>query len=318
MQARERAILGQVADVDLRLLRIFRAVADCGGMAAAELELNIAISTISRHVKDLEERLGMVLCRRGRAGFALTPEGERVYSAADRLLQATDAFRIDLHDIGRRMGGEVHVALFEKIATNPAAHIDHAIARFKERAPGVSIKLHVGTIGSIERGVMDGRFHLGLIPEHRRSESLGYEELFDERMLLYAGVRHPWFQSPERKRDWAALESQDLAGLDYHSPNMELAHARSLKRAASASDQEGVAHLVLSGAYLGFLPDHYAEPFVRADRMRAVCAEVLNYRCRFSVIHRREPPPLRVAEAFRDCLLEAHKAHTEPPSAAVF
>src|SRR5262249_23202805 len=111
MQTRERAILGQMADVDLRLLRVFRAVAHCGGMAAAELELNIDISTISRHVKDLEVRLGTVLCRRGRAGFALTPEGERVYAAADRLLHATDVFRTDLHDIHRSMGGEIHIAL---------------------------------------------------------------------------------------------------------------------------------------------------------------------------------------------------------------
>ena len=38
---RERAILGQVSDLDLRLLRVFKVVADCGGMVAAELELNI-------------------------------------------------------------------------------------------------------------------------------------------------------------------------------------------------------------------------------------------------------------------------------------
>jgi DNA-binding transcriptional LysR family regulator len=56
---RGRAILGQVSDLDLRLLRVFRAVAECGGMAAAELELNIGTSTVSRHVKDLETRLGL-------------------------------------------------------------------------------------------------------------------------------------------------------------------------------------------------------------------------------------------------------------------
>ena len=33
--------MGQVSDMDLRLLQVFRAVVDCGGMAAAELELNI-------------------------------------------------------------------------------------------------------------------------------------------------------------------------------------------------------------------------------------------------------------------------------------
>src|SRR5689334_13147211 len=114
MQQKERALLGQIGDVDLRLLRIFRAVADCGGMAAAELELDIAMSTISRHVKDLEQRLGLVLCRRGRSGFALTPEGEKLYAAAEQLLSATDDFRGRLHDIHQRMGGELHVAVFEK------------------------------------------------------------------------------------------------------------------------------------------------------------------------------------------------------------
>ena len=36
-----KALLGNVTDNDLRLLRVFRAVVACGGFAAAELELNI-------------------------------------------------------------------------------------------------------------------------------------------------------------------------------------------------------------------------------------------------------------------------------------
>ena len=67
--SRQRALLGQVSDMDLRLLRIFKSAVECGGMTAAELELNISTSTLSRHMKDLEERLGLVLCRRGRAGL---------------------------------------------------------------------------------------------------------------------------------------------------------------------------------------------------------------------------------------------------------
>ena len=306
MKPREKALLGQVGDVDLRLLRVFKAVADCGGMAAAELELNIAMSTISRHIKDLEQRLGLVLCRRGRAGFALTPEGERVRAATEHLLRATDAFRGSLHDIHQRLGGELHVALFEKTVSNPAARLDEAVRRFRAQAPTVALHLHVGTLGMIERGVIDGQYHLGVIPEHRRSDSLAYDALFDETMLLYAGTGHPWFAGSDARRDWNALRMQPLAGLGYHSPNLDLTHARRLERAATASDQEGVALLVLSGAFVGFLPDHYAEPFVRAGRLRAVSPRLLNYGCRFSCIRRRAPAPLRVAQAFRECLLQAH------------
>ena len=87
-----RAFLGRVSDVDLRLLRVFRAVVACGGVSAAELELNIGRSTISRHLTDLELRLGVKLCDRGPAGFALTAEGEQVLEASSRLMSAINSF----------------------------------------------------------------------------------------------------------------------------------------------------------------------------------------------------------------------------------
>src|SRR5471030_2914466 len=92
MQPKTKAVLGQLSDMDFRLLQVFKSVADCGGMAAAGLELNIGISTVSRHVKDLEERLKLRLCSRGRAGFALTAEGERIYEETQRLLASADIF----------------------------------------------------------------------------------------------------------------------------------------------------------------------------------------------------------------------------------
>jgi DNA-binding transcriptional LysR family regulator len=285
---------------------VFKAVADCGGMAAAELELNIAISTISKHVKDLEQRLGLVLCRRGRAGFALTDEGQQLVQAAEALLSATDEFRGRLHEIHQRLGGDLHVALFEKTASNPQAQIHRAVAAFRAAAPEVMLHLHVGSITAIERGVMDGQFQLGIVPEHKRSNSLVYDELFDETMQLYAAPGHAWFAARTKAPGWAELRQQDLAALGYHSPNLLLTHAKQLARSASATDQEAVATLVLSGCFVGFLPDHYAEPFVQTGRLRAVNPRVLKYDCRFSCIHRRTPEPARAAQAFRRALLQAH------------
>lgn len=184
--SKHRALLGQLSDMDLRLLRVFKVVVQCGGMAAAELELNIGISTISRHVKDLETRLGLVLCRRGRAGFTLTPEGQTVYKETLRLLASLEAFRSRVDGIHDRMGGELQIAMFDKTATNPAARVADAIRRFTQAAPDVGLNLHVGSIQEIERGVIDGSYQIGIIPEHRSSGSLVYTALFDERMLLIA------------------------------------------------------------------------------------------------------------------------------------
>jgi DNA-binding transcriptional LysR family regulator len=306
MKPKTRQLPGRIANADMRLLRVFRAVADCGGLAAAELELGISVSTISRHMKDLEQRLGLVLCRRGRSGFSLSTEGKRVYEAATRLLTEAELFRTTLHDIHHAVGDQLQVALFEKTASNPRAHIDESLRRFAQQVPGVTLGLSGGNIADIERGIIDGRFHVGLIPEYRRSDTLEYRELFRETMLLYAGHGHAWFAGPDGRRSWNELRGQELAGLDFQSPNMQLAISRGLRRTASVADQEGVAHLVLSGLYLGFLPDHYAAPFVAAGQLRAINAPLLRYECRFSAIWRRMPPPPRLTQAFVACLIACH------------
>jgi len=304
--ARNRAVLGQLSDMDLRLLKVFKSVVDCGGMAAAELELNIGTSTVSRHVKDLETRLGLVLCRRGRAGFALTAEGQRVYDETLRLLASVDAFRGSIDDIHNRMGGQLEVALFDKTATNPKARIGEAIARFTEIAPEVSLAVHVGSINAIEQGVLEGNFQIGIIPAHRASQSLVYADLFDETMLLYCGKGHPLFDSPHAKLTWGKLGEHHFAGLGYHSPNMELSHRARLSRKATGFDQEAIATLILSGRFLGFLPDHYAQVFEERGLMKAVLPARFNYACKFVSLLRRSPKPSRAVLAFQDCLERAH------------
>ena len=305
---RPRAVLGQLSDMDLRLLQVFKAVVECGGMAAAELELNIGSSTVSRHVKDLETRLGMTLCRRGRAGFALTPEGQRVYEETLRLLASVRGFLDGVNDIHARMGGQLAVAVFDKTASNPAARIHQAIAAFTAAAPDVQLQLHVASINAIERGVIDGGFQAGIIPAHRSSQSLVYADLFGETMLLYCGAGHALFGAGHAALDWDAVRAWPFAGLGYHSPNMELSHEALLTRSATGFDQESIATLVLSGRFLGFLPDHYAESFERQGRLQAVRPDLFYYRCQFVSLLRRSPAPSRAALLFQQCLAQAHAA----------
>ena len=102
----------------------------------------------------------------------MTPEGQRVYDETLRLLAAVDGFRASVDDIHDRMGGALHIALFDKTASNPQARIHAAIADFVALAPDVRLHLHVDSIQAIERGVMDGSFAVGVIPAHRASASL--------------------------------------------------------------------------------------------------------------------------------------------------
>ena len=301
-----KMIPGQLSDIEIRRLRVFRVVAEAGGFSAAELELNIGRSTISTHIKDLEIRLGVTLCRRGRGGFALTDEGEHIYQATLRLLSSLDEFRAEVSDLHHQMTGHISIALFDKTVSNPEAHIGRAFQLFDNLAPEMSMEVHVQPLNEIERGVIEGRFQLGLIPAHRTSSSLDYAPLFKEQMYLYCGHGHSLFELADediRKQDILASK---YAGLGYHSPNMEIGRNLGMKRDVTVYDQEAIVHLLLSGRYIGYLPDHYAKPFVEQGFIRGIGTDIFQYRCEFLAITRRSPKPSRPVQLFMDCLIKVH------------
>lgn len=301
-----KALLGRVSDVDIRLLRVFQAVVACGGVSAAELELNIGRSTISRHLTDLELRLGVKLCDRGPAGFGLTSEGERVLEASSRLLTAINSFQADVDDVHQRLTGHLSIALFDKTVSNPEARLPQTFKLFDEMAPKVTVEVHVEPANVIESGVLSGRFHLAIIPIHRQSNSVEYYPLYSEQMFLYCGAGHPLIGRGESRITSREIRQYKYAGIGFHSPNMIVSHRLRLKRAADVYDEEALAALVLSGRYLGFLPDHYARGFVERGMMRRLRPDLYHYQSDHAAIVRHAPKPSRLVENFLDCLRRAH------------
>ena len=86
--------LGQVGDYEIRLLKVFKTVVECGGFSAAETVLNISRSAISVHMANLEHRLKLKLCSRGRSGFSLTEEGAIIYESVRRLFSQLEDFHL--------------------------------------------------------------------------------------------------------------------------------------------------------------------------------------------------------------------------------
>ncbi len=76
----------------LHALRAFEAVARLGSMSAAADELAVTHGAISRHVRALEEALGVLLLKRGAQTSEPTPEGQRLaegLATAFGLIQAS-------------------------------------------------------------------------------------------------------------------------------------------------------------------------------------------------------------------------------------
>ncbi|MCY1404165.1 LysR substrate binding domain protein [compost metagenome] len=60
--------------------------------------------------------------------------------------------------------------------------------------------------------------------------------------------------------------------------------------------------LVLSGAYIGYLPEHYAQPWVEQKRLRTLLPATFGYQAPFSMILRRGRAKEPLILTFRDLL----------------
>jgi len=293
--------LPQLNEADLRLLRVFRTVVECGGFTPAEVELNISRPAISQHMADLEKRLGLKLCRRGRAGFLLTDAGRAVYDAVCRFLAAAESFRAEINAIHVRLRGELNIGITDNLVTSPRMRVTRALRGLKELGPEVRVNIRMIPPNEIERGVLDGQLHVGVVPNRRSLPGLTELPLYDEEAQLYCAADHPLYGVAE-----TGLSEQAIAAAEAVAPaSMPAAETAPLHVTATATDREGVAFLILTGCYIGYLPTHYARQWVDRGMMRALAPERHAHVVEYRAVTLRSTHPNLVLETFMGLLRQA-------------
>lgn len=255
---RRKSFSGRVSDVDIRLMRIFKTVIECGGLSAAQTELGVGRSTISRQISDLETRLGVRLCHRGRSGFSLTQQGEQTLKYIEQFFVSIDDFGTKIASINNRLIGKIEIGMMDYTVSDANNPLVKSIRKFREIAPNVSINLMSGSPNEIERGVIDGRMHIGIVPDYQRHPGLRYFHLYDEEVGLFCGGDHPIACTINKGQDVSeqTVYRHELVNRSY----AEGERIRSLKdrfpAGSTVYQTEAIMALVQSGIFLGFFPTH--------------------------------------------------------------
>ena len=295
---KNKAILaGNLTDMDIRQLRIFLAVVEAGGYTAAELTLNLANSTISNHISNLEKRLDMKLCERGRSGFRLTEQGTVVYEATRNLLGAMEGFKQVVNQSHDQILGTLTLALAEHIPGIHNGAIVQALESFSEKAPKVSLSL--STIGSdeVEEAVLQRRADMGITVLSRSNSALDATPLFRETMHLYAARQHPLHKpahlAVEQIRAYGIIESPRMVAgrepADIH---------QNWPVTARAHQQESRIALVLTGKYLGYLPEHFVTMLGYNDKLMPLLPDQLSYTNEYHAIRKKPLANQRIVNLF--------------------
>src|SRR5881398_2313288 len=152
--------------MELTALRIFKAVAEHGGITKAAIALHRVQSNVTTRVKQLEERLGTKLFHRQGRRLVISSEGKVLLDYADRVLR-----------------GEIEAAFVAEPFNAKNLETRHA---FTEELVLITPKSHppVGSPADIDRRVILA-FTTGCSYRRRLESWLGRASIVAERIMEY-------------------------------------------------------------------------------------------------------------------------------------
>ncbi len=184
--------------MDLRQLEVFAGVYDLSSFSRAASTLRLTQSTISEHVRLLEEEVGTRLFDRLGRETVPTRAGELLYGYARRML----ALRTEARQVLDDFLGQVTGVLTIGASTIPGEYVLPALlGRFRERHPRVSITLNISDSRGIVQAVIDGQVDVGVVGADPGNRTVEARPLMPDELLVVVPPGHAWMKRGEATLD---------------------------------------------------------------------------------------------------------------------
>ncbi|AHE55318.1 LysR family transcriptional regulator [Sphingomonas sanxanigenens] len=133
---------------------------NAGSMRAAGDRLNVAPSSISRQIGQLESQYGLALIEKGRRGVRLTHAGEIVIAHYRNQIADREALHAKLEELRSVRTGQVTAAIGEGFAGKSFTSL---VSKFAEANPQIRLEILTGSTQEILRMIADDEAHFGLV-----------------------------------------------------------------------------------------------------------------------------------------------------------
>ncbi len=277
---------------DLKALQAFVAIVECQGVSAAQTRLNMSQSAISTHLAHLEESLGVTLCQRGRAGFALTKAGHQLYDACSQLLQATSEFHREVQNIKWHrsvLSGTLRLCLASHLPAALNQALSQVVHSAYQRYPELRLSVDVRSAADIETAIATNQMDLGLGHFAQPQKNLRYQPVLDERQNVYCHRDHPAAHVPNLTlnllaEDYAWVRRADGSDGPVIGP-------QPAQITATAHHLDGCRLFIAAGSHIGYLPQDYAAPWVDTGLLYALLPQQATYVQTIAAVTRPTPDP---------------------------
>lgn len=182
------SIFTVLIEVHLRQLHTFVAAADHRHFGSAARALGVQQPTVSRHVRDLEDELGLTLFDRSNGGVRLTNGGEIVLKAVRRVLVALDDAVRAATSSGRARTGTLRLGVLEPPASGL---LQRLLAEYRRHSPDVTLTLVESNNVDLQARLAVGGIDAAVMLDETVPQSLDVLPLWRERLIAAVPEAHP-------------------------------------------------------------------------------------------------------------------------------
>jgi len=168
--------------MEISELKIFLAVAKQGSISRAAEEIHCVQSNVTARVKQLEERLGVILFHRKSRGVTLTTSGHQLLDYAERIIRLVNEAEAAVSNQNEPNGR----LLIGTMETTAAVRLPPLLADYHHSYPQVELHLLTGTSEESLKRLIDYQVDGALVSGRVTHAALVAEKAYEEELILVA------------------------------------------------------------------------------------------------------------------------------------
>ncbi|TDR13992.1 LysR family transcriptional regulator [Marinomonas communis] len=270
--------------VNIRLLEVFVSVVRHQGYSGAQQDLNLTTSAISNYMSELEEHVGFILCRRGRSGFMLTEKGQKYLQYVETFLEEYDQLEKASLALDGNEVGAFNLAILDATVMDKTLNLPEILRAFHDEFPGTQLNLLTRGPHELVQGVLDERFDAAIGTFPSKVSNLIDIPLYKEQHWLYCSHQHPLFNehlpSIEEVKKFGVVSRSYWKSADLRKRGFGYS-------TATVDTMEAQLALILSGRYVGYLPENYAELYMQKNLLKPITPSEFGFQAPFSLVFKR-------------------------------
>jgi len=294
-------------DATLRQMTAYIAVARAKSFTMAARDLHQSQSSLSRAVADLERQFGVQLLERDTRNVQLTAAGVEALRVAEHIV---DTHHRGMRELSRYLAGESGVVVIATLPSVAARLLPPIISAFRDRWPGVSVRILDGLEGAVLEHVTSAVADFAVTTVTGRHLRLEHEPLVKDRFHAVLPPGHRL--TAQSEISWAELAGEPFLAVGRNSSVRRLTDAAFLEAgldvspAAEASSVATVGGLIAAGLGVTAMPALVLPLIGPGLACRPLVGPVLERR--LGIVHQlRRPAPVATGR-FVDLLRERQVA----------